>query len=90
MERILLLLWMGLPIEYGLKDRIFYKWMPYWGKVIVISKNLQRHFDALSCSTFYLPPLIDSEESGLGEVCENGNPVKFIYAGAFSNSFSSS
>ena len=69
---------------YLLWHRIFYKWMPYWGKVIVISKNLQRHFDALSCSTFYLPPLIDSEESGLGEVCENGNPVKFIYAGAFS------
>lgn len=55
---------------YLLWHRIFYKWMPYWGKVIVISKNLQRHFDALSCSTFYLPPLIDSEESGLGEVCE--------------------
>ena len=38
----------------------------------------------MSCSTFYLPPLIDSEEAGVGEVCENGNLVKFIYAGAFS------
>lgn len=67
--------------DYILWHRVFYKWMPYWSKIIVISKNLKKCFKGQGCSTFILPPLVDASPNNCQKQHSNNNKVHFIYSG---------
>lgn len=67
--------------DYLLWKYVFGKMIPKWKKVIVISENLQTHFNKMGCKTFLLPPLINSDAKVVGKK-RNLEKVQFIYAGA--------
>lgn len=70
-----------LDFNYLLWHRVFYHWMGYWKRTIVISDNLRRHFLQTGCRTFLLPPLI--EYTGIDKREKNQtSKIKFIYSGA--------
>ena len=64
--------------------RIFNKWMPNWGKIIPISRNLENHFIKAGCETFILPPMIDSSDYQICESKKVNEVCDFIYSGVFS------
>lgn len=70
-----------LDANYLLWKYVFNRMFPFWGKTVVISENLKRHFEGIGCKTFLLPPLIDCEKKICGEK-RYSERVQFIYAGA--------
>lgn len=68
-------------LDFLFWHRVFYKWMPNWLKTIVISNNLQKHFNEEGCTTFLLPPLIDCKKKVQG-IHTSKSKVQLIYAGA--------
>lgn len=73
--------WKYLDLNYLFWKYVFYRMIPRWKKVIVISDNLCCHFNELGCNTFILPPLIDSQDKVIGEK-KVLDKIQFIYAGA--------
>lgn len=68
-------------LDFQLWRKVFYKWMPNWSKIVVISYNLQKHFNMEGCITFLLPPLIDCKKKVEGNRTFK-DKVQLIYAGA--------
>ena len=70
-----------LDPDYLLWRFVFYKMMPRWKKVVVISDNLKRHFEELGCETLVLPPMIRCKDISPDKNTTT-DLVQFIYSGA--------